>query len=86
MLQHERDFEEFLSNKFLSGKNHGSKTIPIEKGEDIAKLLKGGDVMDSKFKFCVKDKQFRLMQYLALGLKDVPCLPVKKKVSKRNTV
>ena len=82
MLQHERDFEEFLRNMFLSGKNHGSKTIPKEKGVDIVKILKGGDVKVSKFKFWVKDKQFRLMQYPSLGLKDVLCLPVKKKVSK----
>ena len=47
-----RDFEEFLSN--LVRTMEARLSIPKEKGEDIVKLLKGGDVEDSKFKFWVK--------------------------------
>ncbi len=45
-------------------------------------MLKDGDEKDPKLKFWIKNKGFRLMDYPALGLKDVLCLPAKKTVSK----
>ena len=80
--KNEEEFDVFLSEKFLTGKNSGSKTITKSKGEVIVKMLKGGDGKDPKLKFWIKNKGFRLMDYPALGLKDVLCLPAKKTVSK----
>ena len=76
-------FEGYVSSKFLEGKNLGSKVIWRSKGEKIVAVLKAkdGDGVDAHFRFWVKSRKFCVMDYPALGLKDVLCLPAKKKVS-----
>ncbi len=61
--KNEEEFDVFLSEKFLTGKNSGSKTITKSKGEVIVKMLKGGDGKDPKLKFWIKNKGFRLMPW-----------------------
>ena len=59
-------------------KKAGSNTITRAKGERIVAYLLGRSVeKDAHFRFWVK---FRLMDYPALGLKDILCVPVKTKV------
>ena len=59
-----------------------SKSITRAKGERIVELLKGNNCQEeSKFKYWVNKKRFKLMSYQLLGLNDVLCLPAKKIVS-----
>lgn len=60
-----------------------SKAIWKEKGTRIVHVLKGDPVAHTYskfFKFWVKKRGFQIMSYSPLGLKDVLCLPAKKKV------
>ena len=61
-----------------------SKTITTGKGEMIVNVLKGDPASlhySSKFRHWVKQRGFKLISHQALGLRDVLCLPAKKKVS-----
>ena len=80
------DFEEYLSSSFVQKKKSGSKVISRAKGEEIVAYLSaaGEDVkVDAHFKFWVKSRGFRLLDYPVLGLKNVLCLPAKKKVPRK---
>lgn len=70
-----REFSRYLEVTFLTGKNNGSKTIGREKGAHIVRFLKGdGCNGDPKLKFWIKQRQFTLLDYPALGLTDVLCV------------
>ena len=78
-------FEEYITNSFE--KKKGSKVISREKGKEIAAYLSAAGKdhkvtvkADPHFKFWVKSRGFRLLDYPALGLKNVLCLPAKKTV------
>ena len=55
-----------------------SKTITKAKGQKIINVLKSNQVALEYSR--VKQKGFKLMSHHALGLKEVLCLPAKKKV------
>lgn len=82
MVEGHRDaFQEYLQEKFIQGKNAGSKTVTRSKGERVRSFLTGKSTgEDAHFKFWVKSRAFRLMDYPALGLKDILCMPAKAKV------
>ena len=76
---HANTFKEYLRSCIRKG----SKVISRDKGEKIVKLLKGTsfpEPIDPHFRFWVKKRKFRLMDYPSLGLKDVLCLPTKETV------
>ena len=74
-------FEDFIQKNFVEKKKNGSKVITRGRGAQISEYLSGSrSVEDSHFKFWVKSRGFKLMDYPVLGLKNVLCLPVKKKV------
>ena len=73
-------FEDFVQKEFVEKKN-GSKVLTWSRGNEItAYLSESKDVEDAHFKFWVKSHGFNLMDYPVLGLKNVLCLPAKKKV------
>ena len=55
--------------------------VTRSRGAEIATYLAGSvdAVQDAHFKFWVKSRGFKLMDYLVLGLKNVLCLLAKKK-------
>ena len=58
-----------------------SKTITKEKGEHIKRVLNGEVTSaDASFKHWVIKKGFKFIDYPLLGLRQVLCLPTKKKV------
>ena len=72
-------FEAFCQEKFTTTST--SKTITKEKGEQIKRVLSGEvNSADASFKHWVIKKGFKLIDYKLLGLKQVLCLPAKKKV------
>ena len=72
-------FEAFCKEKFSATST--SKTITKEKGEHIKGVLTGElTSADASFKHWVIKKGFKLIDYPLLGLKQVLCLPAKKKV------
>lgn len=80
MEEQRQKFEEFCKEKF-SAVSSTSKTITKDKGEHIKRIL-NGDISgaDPSFKHWVIRKGFKLIDYPLLGLKQVLCLPAKKKV------
>ena len=77
-MQREK-FEAFCQEKF--GGTSTSKTITKSKGDQIIKFLSGAvSVPDPMFKHWVIKKGFKLVDYPVLGLKQVLCIPAKKKV------
>ena len=82
--RHEELFEEFcLKHYSNSSSSKYSKTISKNKAEKIKDVIKGENLQNysSCFKFWVcKTKQFKLLSYPELDLKDVLCLPAKEKV------
>ena len=75
-------FEDYITKSFvLTKKKKGSKVISREKGKKIVAYLSSGeDKDDPHFKFWVKSRGFRLLDYPALELRNVLCLPAKKTV------
>lgn len=82
--EHREAFQKFVRNEFVDKKKAGSKVITQAKGAQIVAFLNGDAAgQDAHFKFWVKSRGFRLMDYPTLGLKSVLCLPcpAKKKVA-----
>ena len=79
--EHIEAFQRFVQSEFLDKKKVGSKVITKAKGALITAFLSEDTAgKDAHFKFWVKSRDFRLMDYPALGLGKVLCLPAKKKV------
>ena len=73
-----QDFDAFCRETFDVAR---SKTISRSKGERIVAHLKDRSaVVDKHLKFYVKSKEFELLSYSTLGLKDVLCVPAQEKV------
>ena len=76
-------FENFISERYGAGANK-SKTVTREKGERIVQVLKNDPAAasyDAKFKHWIHQRNFQVVSFAALGLKDVLCLPSKTTVS-----
>ena len=74
-------FENYIRDTFVQQKKNGSKVMARSRGAEITAHLSGSkESDDSHFKFWVKSRGFRLMDYPVLGLKKVLCLLAKKKV------
>ena len=78
-------FQAFCEERYANWKDQTSKTISQERGQQIVQLLKKDPVAvnySSQFKFLGEEVYvhgFQLSNYSPLGLKDVLCLPAKKK-------
>ena len=73
-------FEMFIREKYIDG---DSKTVTKEKLQKITNCLKNDPCAREycpKFEHWVKQRGFSLMNYGALGLKDIPCLSARSKV------
>ena len=82
-MRHREAFEKYIHCNFLQGKKAGSKTVTRSKGDRIVSFLMGRPVEeDAHFKFWVKSREFKLMDYPALGLSNILCMPAKAKVRK----
>ena len=82
-------FDNYCDQRFGKDGQHSSKTITKAKGQRIVQMLRGDPATEqygAKFKFWVKQRGFQLVMYTPLGLKDVLCLPAKKKVSHEDIV
>ncbi len=78
-MGHREAFEKFIQKTFLDQKKAGSKVMTRSRGAEVTAFLTGATpAQDAHFKFWVKYRGFRLMEYPALGLKNVLCLPAKK--------
>ena len=75
-------FDQFVREVYIVGDHKKSKTITNEKGKSIIDALSKNPAENHcpKFKHWIKQRGFSLMNYGALGLKDVLCLPARKKV------
>ena len=76
-------FEVFVKEKYIDGDSKKSKTVTKDKLLKITNCLKNDPCAREycpKFKHWVKQRGFSLMNYGALGLKDVLCLPARSKV------
>ena len=91
LMEEQREiFEKFCVEHYGGFRNSSSscpksKTVTRAKGESIVKVLKGNhgpSDFTPQFKHWVKQRGFKLISYQSLGLKDVLCLPAKKKVSR----
>ena len=89
-MKEQRDvFEKFCQECYggFGNSSYGcpkSKTVTKSKGENIVKVLKGKHGISEftpQFKYWIKQRGFKLISHPSLGLKDVLCLPAKKKVS-----
>ena len=82
MEEQRETFNAFIRDKYIEGNTKKSKTVTKEKLQKITHCLKNDPqcTSDPKFKHWVKQRGFSLMNYGALGLKDVLCLPAKNKV------
>ena len=82
-------FDDYCDQRFGKDGQHSSKTITKAKGQRIVQMLRGDPAAEqygAKCKFWVKHRGFQLVTYTPLGLKDVLCLPAKKKVSHKDIV
>ena len=84
MMDDQKDaFEAFIREKYIQGNTKTSKTVTKDKLQKIVNCLKNDPVTEEyspSFKHWVKQRGFSLMNYAVLGLKDVLCLPARKKV------
>lgn len=81
-MGHREAFEKYIKSNFLSRKNAGSKTMTRSKGDRVVRFLTARcEDEDAHFKHWVKTREFRLMDYPALGLRNILCVPAKAKVS-----
>ena len=81
-MGHREAFEQWLTTKFLCEKKTGSKILTRSRGEEVRLFLSGATgAKDAHFKFWVKSRGFRVLNFSALGLTNVLCLPAKKKVN-----
>ena len=77
-------FDRFCKERYEDRGDQTSKTMTTEKGRKIILVLKSDPSAadySSQLKFWVKKRGFQLVNYAPLGLKDVLCLPARKKVS-----
>ena len=71
-------FEAFVKSFFVQTKKMGSKVLTRSRGAEIvAYLSRDSGKTSAHFKFWVKLRGFRLMDYPVLGLSNVLCLPAK---------
>ena len=83
MMSHREIFDKYVRGNFLQAKV-SSKTISCSKGDRIVACLTGRAVnKDAHFRFWVKSREFKLMDYPTLGLKNIVCIPAKAKVGKQ---
>ena len=69
------------SRQISLGENVGIKTITSTKGDRIISNLSGRySEEDAHFRFWVKSREFKLMDYPALGFQNILCMPSKTKV------
>ena len=81
-MGHREAFEKYINDTFLRGKTAGSKTISRSKGERVVRFLSGKSCdEDAHFKYWVKSRGLRLMDYPSLGLKNILCVPAKAVVN-----
>ena len=83
MKEQQEVFKEFCQERYGIGCPK-SKTVTKSKEENIVKVLKRNHgLLDftPQFKHWIKQRGFKLISHPSLGLKDVLCLPAKKKVS-----
>ena len=76
-------FEVFIREKYIDGDSKKSKTVTKDKLQKITNCLKNDPCAREycpKFTHWVKQRGFSLMNYGALGLKDILCLPARSKV------
>ena len=69
MLGHREEFDKFVKN-FVEKRKAWSKVLTRSRGDHIVACLKGA-ATDAQFKFWVKSRGFRVMDYSALGLRKV---------------
>eukprot|EP00731_Ephydatia_muelleri_P017096 Em0010g194a len=82
-------FDRFCVEQFKDRDDKTSKTISRENGQRIVNVIKkdpSAVTYSSQFKFWVKKKRFELINHLALGVKDVLCLPAKTQNTNDTTV
>ena len=82
-MDQRKKFEVFVREKYIDGDSKKSKTVIKEKLQKITNCLKNDPCAREycpKFKHWVKQRGFSLMNYGALGLKDVLYLPARSKV------
>ena len=81
--KHKEEFQALLEKKYLDGSIRGSNVITRARADEIRLFLQGkGTLEDRKFVHWVKVRQFKLIDYPALGLNKVLCTPIKDKVCK----
>ena len=83
MEEQRETFDAFIRAKYMEGDTKKSKTVTKAKLQKITQCLKNDPCTSEfspKFKHWVKQRGFSLLSYGALGLKDVLCLPARKKV------
>ena len=78
MLGHREEFEKLVKN-FVEKRKAGSKVLTKSRGDHIVACLMGA-ATDAQFKFWVKSHGFQVMDYPALGLRKVLCIPAKSTV------
>ena len=80
-MRYREAFESCIQENILQPKYPGSKTITRSKGVNIVSYLTGRSIdEDDHFRFWVKSRGFKVMDYPALGLQNILCVPAKKKV------
>ena len=71
-------FEAFVKSSFVQTKKTGSKVLTRSRGAEIVTyLLRDNGNTSAHFKFWVKSRSFRPVDYPVLGLLNVLCLPAK---------
>ena len=78
---HKQEFEKFTSERYLQGVVRGSSVVTEAKTDEVKLFLQGKWERDSKtFTHWVKQRGFQLLNYPGLGLVNILCTPVTKKV------
>ena len=78
---HKQEFEKFTSERYLQGVLRGSSVVIEAKADEVKLFLQGkGERGNKTFTHWVKQRGFQFLNYPALGLVNILCTPVNKKV------
>ena len=77
----------FMSQKYLQKKANGSIVVTKARADEVKLFLQGKRrKQDKTFTDWVKQRKFQLINYPALGLSNILCMPVTEKVKVTHVV
>ena len=79
-IRHHDAFESFIQANLLGKKRQGARRLRAARVTGSSRILLGGTEEDAYFRFWVKSREFKLLDYPALDLQNILCVSSKTKV------